>query len=161
MEIITLGDIEVKIERIGQTVWVQPGYGSVQLQDNKYELKHLASVLTEGFDTAYMQYAARLSKGFDIEAYRHQLAVISVKVLLGWTYIYNFKKGDPDTDNSSRLMLQERDIFSVMSTDQIISYFRKLPFCDNWCEMCAALLNMTVNKFDAYYEERQKFWNMW
>ena len=92
MEIIILGGIEVKIEMIGQIVWVQSNYLRAQLMGNRYDLEHLGSVLIEGFDAAFMKYTARLSNHFDIEAYRHQLAVISVKVLIGEIYIYNLKK---------------------------------------------------------------------
>ncbi|MHB0987801.1 MAG: hypothetical protein ACYC3P_03935 [Bellilinea sp.] len=116
------------------------------------------NIVRENFEIVKSHYQAKLGVAILID--ERNLGIISLKIVLHYLYIYNmWKKAYKDHKDQDLVFLAE-DFESPSTGDMIIWYFKN-EYPENYSAKCELMLAMSADEFKAYEKRRQEFHDMW
>ncbi len=121
------------------------------------EIDNVAQIIEKNFRFVYNFFASRVDNNSStIDAL--DVEEISIKVVLTYLYIYNMWRNTYKNKENLSLDFNKKDLSDPETADIIFFYF-KTKYPNNWLEKSAILLGMSESEVSKYYQKRELYYN--
>ena len=116
------------------------------------------NIVRENFQIVKSHYQAK--SGVSVSIDKHDLNVISLKIVLHYLYMYNMWRKTYKHHKDRDLKFLTEDFENPSTSDMIIWYFKN-TYPKSYSTKCEFMLGMSADEFKSYEKRRQEFHDMW